>query len=253
MGYLSRFRGVLFLLMGVGAFGSGCLSSGVKSSGAALPVDAAIFDDGVLKVELDYKCDDGRCRAVKAEFFNVSQDPVTLIPLKASLVRAGQRADLKPLDPEIKKITLQPKESAKVSFGVFGEGTSQKMSYVRPEGVWCSLKIDDQCKNVKKAEAACAGFSRYYYDTYMSTGGWLSFSFPYERGGKGDVLKSPAPQLLKIPPPFVPEETAQAPSFLTTPDNMVMYKVKCDDKCVCKEVTKKRNFFLDDKMRAEFD
>jgi hypothetical protein len=66
-------------------------------------------------------------------------------------------------------------------------------------------------------------------------------------------LKSPTPVALKIPPAFVPVENALAPSFSSLPDETVFYKVNCDEKCVCKEVTQKRNFFLDDKMRAEFD
>jgi hypothetical protein len=231
---------------------TGCAGSGVRSTGASLPVDAENFDDGTLRVSLSHSCPGVRCDSVKVSFENLGEDPLTVNPKGSRLLRAGQGAVLQRSGEAKGPLVIPAKASVSESFVPTSEDGKTRLSYTRPKAVWCSLKSDTGCKDVSKAEAACAGFARYYYETYMSTGGWLSFSFAYETGLRKETLVSPSPRALAIPPAVVLEEDSRAPWFVSNPDDVVFYKIACDEKCSCKEVTPRRNFFLDDKMRAEF-
>jgi len=237
-----------FLLFLLGA----CSGGGVRSTGASLPVDAESFDDGTLKATVSHTCPGVRCDSIDVKFENLGEDPLTVNPDGSRLTRAGQGAVLARTGEQKGPLVIAPKDSTKVTFVPMSEGGKQAMSYTRPKGVWCSLKADSACKNLAKAEAACAGFARYYYETYMSTEGWLTLSFAYESGIRKETLASPKPQAAGIAPAVLLEESPRAPSFFSQPDDIVFYKLTCDEKCACKEAAPKRNFFLDDKIRAEF-
>ena len=232
----------------------GCASGTVRSSGATLPRVAEEFDDGTLKAKIEHNCPSSRCKSVSVKFTNMSKSKVTVGLAGASMMRAGQKVALSILDEKEKKEAVIVEPGASLSLDlrpVSGKG-NQGMSYTRPSSVWCSLEKHPQCQDVGKADAACAGFARYYYDTYTSTGGWISFLFPYSLDGRNETLASPAPRVVKMPPNPVLAENEAAPAFSRNPDEVVFYKVSCDAKCACKELTTKRNFFLDDKIRPEF-
>lgn len=247
---ISRTRAPVLLL--VGLIAGGCAGT-VRSTGAVLPVDAEEFSDGTLKVSLSYNCSGVRCDSVDTRFENLSDSPVTIRPADSRLTRAGQAALLARTGESRGPFTLAPGGSLKETWRPMAIGGSTPMSFTRPKAVWCSIKAPSSCTRTAKADAACAGFARYYYETYNSTGGWLTFSFAYESSLKKDRLVSPTPQSANISPPVLLEKTSRAPSFLSDPDDVVFYKISCDDKCDCKEASPRRNFFLDDKMRAEFN
>lgn len=231
---------------------TGCLSTGVRSTGASLPVDAEAFDDGTLRVSISHQCSGPRCEAIDAKFENLGEDPLTVLPSASRLQRAGQNAVLARQGESKGPLLIPAKGSAKATFVPLSDGGKSPVSYTRPKAVWCSLKTDPACKDTSKAEASCAGFAKYYYDTYMATGGWLTLNFAYETGLRKENLVSPRPGDLKLSPSVVLEKNSRAPAFFSNPDDVVFYKVACDEKCACKEVTPKRNFFLDDKFRTEF-
>lgn len=231
---------------------TGCAGGGVRSTGASLPLDAEEFDDGTLKVALSHKCGGVRCDSVDVTFQNLGEEPLTVQSAGMRLVRAGQSVVLQRAGVEKGPFTLPPKESKKEALVPVAEGGKRRMSYTRPKEVWCSLKAPTSCKDLSKAEAACAGFARYYYDTYMSTGGWLSFQFPYQTTLRKETLVSPKPQAPKLAPSVALEENSRAPWFSSSPSDVVFYKIECDDACSCKEAAPRRNFFLDDKIQAEF-
>lgn len=244
------FRGLLIPVMALSF--TACLSTGVRSTGAMLPVDAESFDDGTLRVSISHSCSGPRCDAFDAKFENLGEDPLTVMPSGSRLQRAGQTSVLARAGEDKGPLVIPAKGSAKATFTPMTEGGKAPLSYTRPTAVWCSLKADSACKDTKKAEAACAGFAKYYYDTYMATGGWLTLSFAYETGLRKETLVSPRPGDLKLSPAVVLEETGRAPAFFSNPDDVVFYKIVCDEKCGCKEESPKRNFFLDDKFRTEF-
>lgn len=231
---------------------TGCTGSGVRSTGASLPLDAEEFDDGTLKVALSHGCGGVRCDSVVVTFQNLGDEALTVQSSGMRLVRAGQSVMLQRAGETKGPLTLPPKESKKETLVPVAEGGKRRMSYTRPKEVWCSLKAPSSCKDVSKAEAACAGFARYYYDTYMSTGGWLSFQFPYQTSLRKETLVSPKPQAPKLAPSVTLEENGRAPWFSTSPSDVVFYKIACNEACSCKEVSPRRNFFLDDKIQAEF-
>jgi hypothetical protein len=243
---------IVFLHLGAAVSGlTACLSSGVRSTGASLPVDAEVLDDGVLKATVSHSCSGVRCNAIEVTFENKGDDPLTVSPTGSRIRRAGENAILVRTGEGKKPLTIAPKQSVSARFVPMSEGGKSVMTYTRPKAVWCSLKANSACKNIAKAEASCAGFARYYYDTYMSTEGWLTLAFAYEAGIRKETLESLKPQAAGVAPAATLREEKRAPAFSSQPDDIVFYKLECDAKCNCKEAAPKRNFFLDDKMRSE--
>ena len=242
----------LCIALWVAHFLGACSGGGVRSTGASLPIDAETFEDGTLRATVSHSCSGVRCDSIDVKFENLSEESLTVNPAGSRLLRAGQGAVLARTGEKKGPFVIAPKDSAKVTLVPRSEGGKQAMSYTRPKAVWCSLKADPACNNLSKTEAACAGFARYYYETYMSTEGWLTLSFAYETGLRKETLASPKPQAAGIAPAVLLEENSRAPSFFSQPDDVVFYKLTCDEKCACKEAAPKRNFFLDDKIRTEF-
>ena len=231
----------------------GCAGGGqVVSSGAALPQAANAFSDGPLKVTVSHNCDGARCTTLTARFENTSASPLEIVPSTSRLVRAGQAYVLGRVGDQKGNLAVAPHDAVSAEFQPLGEGGKQPMSYVVPKKVYCSMDVDPACKNYSPGAARCAGFARYYYDTYASTGGWIALNFAYRTEGRNEFISSPTPEFLGTPPPVRLTEDEAAPRFGANPDDVVFLKMQCNAQCRCSEITKARNFFLDDKLLPVF-
>lgn len=245
-----KVRGViasLGLLLG-GAFG--CVSGEVVSSGALLPQPETTFDDGQLRVTAEHDCDGSRCKRVEVTFENIGEERIEILGQGARISRAGQSYPLV-AEKEVaaKTRVLAPGQKVSAVFLPVDMRTSAPLTYVQTKQVWCSLKVHSECKNPAVGESLCAGFARYYYDTYLATSGWVSLSFPYKLRAKTETLGTVKPAVATDPPAVKPEPDTNAPSWSSSGrPGVVFHKVACDAQCQCAEVTKRRNFFLDDRF-----
>lgn len=252
MNFLSSKKNVLFLLI-LSTLGA-CVHSEVRSSGAKLPQAETMFDDGELKVTAEHNCSGGRCDSVTLNFENLTPDNLQFLPAQSKIHRAGETYPLVKAESEDKKaadaapVLLPPKTKKSVTLSPYSPVSKKKMSYTKVTDVWCSLKVDTRCKDISRGETFCAGFARYYHQAYVSAGGWIGFSLAYKTPWKTNTLKTLAPQNVTEPPPVVPVVNGDGPSWLSSSDERLIHKVECDDKCVCKELTPRRNFFQDDKF-----
>lgn len=227
---------------------TGCLSSGVRSTGATLPQTNDTFDDGELKVKVKHDCSGARCTALSAEFENLGEGKIEIVPSASKVARAGESFPLRRKGEEKGNIVIGPKGKADGEFEpVSKEG--KPLSYVRAQQVWCSLKVDTQCKDPSKGEAMCAGFARYYHQSYISAGGWITVEFGYKNyQNKLVKLSTTAPAFFGDAPSVQLTKNSDAPSWISSSDEVVFHKVECNDKCVCSDVGGRRNFFTDDKF-----
>ena len=230
----------------------GCAGGQVVSSGAVLPQAAQEFSDGQLKVNVRHNCDGSRCTSLTARFENASATPLEIVPSTSRLVRAGQVYVLGRVGDQKGNLVVAARDSVSAEFQPLGEGGKQPMSYVVPKKVYCSMDVDEGCRNSNAGAARCAGFARYYYDTYTSTGGWIALTFAYRTEGRNEFIVSPTPEFLGSPPPVRLTHDSAAPSFGSEPDDVVFLKMECNAQCRCTEISKARNFFLDDKLLPVF-
>lgn len=235
---------LVLLLLSV-VFFTGCLSRGVTSTGANLPSGLNEMGNDFVKVSLEHNCSKMRCTSVTAEIENVSESEVEILPQNSRITRAGESLALKKMNEGPLKI--KPGQSVEMEFAPTAKGKT--FSYFLPDSVWCSLKVDSECKiEPKKAQTECAAFVRYYHETYKKTGGWITVNLAYKSPLGVESVQNSAPTFFGEEPSIELTKNSDAPSWYGTTDDAIFYKIECDDKCHCKEVAKKRNFFTDDKF-----
>lgn len=243
---LSLGRTLLQLLF-FAALTTGCLSTEVRSAGSVLPQAATTFSDGQLRVSVDHNCSE-RCETASVNFENLTAHPVEVLVRKTWLKRGAEKFPLQRLGEQPGNVKIPPMSSVKTEFAPFSPATKRRLSYVVPEAVWCSMKVDSACKEVTEASALCAGYARSYFDVYTEAGGWIILNFPYKVEDRVEAVQSPAPESLGKGPAVAPKVTDRAPAFFRQPDSVVFYKLECDEKCKCTDVTKPRRF-SDDKFK----
>jgi hypothetical protein len=74
-----------------------CLSTGVRSSGSALPQAGTTFSDGQLKVDVDHNCGK-RCESLTAKFENTTASQIEILVGQARLKRGAEKFALKRID-----------------------------------------------------------------------------------------------------------------------------------------------------------
>ncbi len=237
----------LLQLLFFAALTTGCLSTGVRSAGSVLPQAATTFSDGQLRVSVDHNCSE-RCETASVNFENLTAHPVEVLVRKTWLKRGAEKFPLQRLGEKRGNVKIPPKSSVKTEFAPFSPATKRRLSYVAPKAVWCSMKVDSACKEVTEASAVCAGYARSYFDVYTEAGGWIILNFPYKVEDRVETVQSPAPESLGKGPAVAPKVTDRAPAFFRQPDSVVFYKMECDEKCKCTDVTKPRRF-SDDKFK----
>ena len=228
----------------------GCLSAGVQSTGAVLPQASTQFDDDVLQVSVNHDCSGGRCQGFETTFKNLSDEPLEVVVGESRITRAQESYALVRVGADkasAQGFLVSPKQTRSEKFVV--QHPQGPASYAMPTAVWCSVKIaKPNCPTVAKAQGECAGFARYYHETYTKASGWISLNFVYKQGGRKAVISSLAPQFLGQAPAVQLSENSEAPFWLGSGGDAVFYKISCDNDCVCRELNKKRNFFKDDKF-----
>lgn len=224
-----------------------CLSTGVRSSGSELPQAATTFGDGQLSVEVDHNCGE-RCETMSVKFNNLSTYPMEILVNQARLKRGAEKFSLKRQGEQKGDLLIPAKGSAKAEFAPYSSANGRRLSYVAPKAVWCSMKVDSACQKPTEAEALCAGYARSYFDVYTEAGGWIVLTFAYKVGDRQELVQSPVPETVGKGPDVVPRENDRAPAFFRQPDSVVFYKMECNDKCKCTDVSKPRRF-SDDKLK----
>ncbi|MBM3382997.1 MAG: hypothetical protein FJY29_11210 [Betaproteobacteria bacterium] len=224
-----------------------CLSTGVRSSGSELPQAATAFGDGQLRVSVDHNCKE-RCETMSVDFENLTTSPMEILVNQARLQRGAEKFALKRQGEQTGNLKIPPKKKASADFAPYSAANGRRLSYVAPEAVWCSLKVSPECKNTAEADALCAGYARSYFDVYTEAGGWILLNFAYNMGGRTEMIQSPAPETLGRGPDVLPKQDDRAPAFFREPNNVVFYKMECNEKCRCTDLTKPRRF-SDDKLK----
>ncbi|MFZ9521542.1 MAG: hypothetical protein ACO3A4_13790 [Silvanigrellaceae bacterium] len=218
-----------------------CLSTGVRSSGSVLPQAGTTFSDGQLKVDIDHNCG-RRCESLTAKFENTTASPIEILVGQARLRRGAEKFALKRIDKEKGNIVVAPRTSVSAEFAPFSSANGRRLTYVVPQAVWCSVKMDSECKKTMEADAQCAGYARGYFTVHKEAEGWVILTFGYRIADRTEVLQSPPPDASNFRGPSeVPREDNQAPAFFRDPDDMVFYKMECNNKCKCKNLTKPRS------------
>jgi hypothetical protein len=241
------FSWITLHMTGAASLMTGCLSTGVRSAGSALPQAGTQFSDGQLKVTVEHNCSE-RCESASIQFQNLTAYPIEIQNRRAWLKRGAEKFPLQRLGEQSGNVKVPPKSTVKANFAPFSPATKRRLSYVAPEAVWCSMKVDSACQNTTEASAVCAGYARSYFDVYTEAGGWIVLNFPYKIDDRIETVQSPAPESLGRGPAVAPKVDDRAPAFFREPDSVVFYKMDCNDKCKCTDVTKPRRF-SDDKFK----
>lgn len=237
----------LLQLLGIASMTAGCVSNGVRSAGSVLPQAGSTFSDGQLRVSVEHDCGE-RCEKASVKFENLTTYPVEVLVRKTWLKRGAEKFPLQRLGEQSGNVKIPPKSSLKAEFAPYSPATKRRLSYVAPEAVWCSMKVDPACKETTEASAVCAGYARSYFDVYTEAGGWIILNFPYKIEDRVETVQSPAPESLGKGPGVTPKVTDRAPAFFRQPDSVVFYKMECDENCKCTDITKPRRF-SDDKFK----
>jgi hypothetical protein len=248
---MQRMSGLLGL--GILAFAVvGCLSSGERSTGTQLPQASEELSNDAVSAKVSHNCSGGRCSGITVRFQNRLDEPVEILATESKIARAGVELTLV-TDEEIPARVLQipPKESLKATFvPVSGKG-AQRMTYAKPEEVWCSLKSDSKCTDASKGEAQCAAAARAYYRQYVDLRGWLvaSFSVKANSWKKAEPLISTVPSFMGALPPNQLAQVSDAPNwFLPNFKDVVFFRYECDDQCHCASIDAPRDFLGTDKF-----
>lgn len=230
-----------FLFICSASFFTACMSTGVRSSGSELPQAATSFGDGELKVKIAHNCG-SRCESLSAKFENLTDTPIEVLVGQSKLKRGASKYELRRVGKERGNVLVPPRSSVSAEFAPYSTADRRRMSYVVPKAVWCSLKIDPACKKTLEPDAQCAGYARGYFTVYREAEGWVILNFSYRSGGRVAMIESPSPQTENfLGPAETPREDDRAPAFFREPDEMVFYKMECNDKCRCKNLTKPRS------------
>ncbi|MEN9530669.1 MAG: hypothetical protein RI932_2542 [Pseudomonadota bacterium] len=224
-----------------------CLSTGVRSSGSELPQAGTTFGDGQLRVSVDHNCTE-RCETMSVEFENLTTSPMEILVNQARFQRGAEKFSLKRQGEQTGNLKIPPKKSASADFAPYSAASGRRLSYVAPKAVWCSMKVSPECKNTAEADALCAGYARSYFDVYTEAGGWILLNFAYTVGGRTEIVQSPAPETMGRGPDVLPVSNDRAPAFFREPDAVVFYKMECNERCRCTDITKPRRF-SDDKLK----
>jgi hypothetical protein len=248
---MQRMSGILGL--GILAFAVvGCLSSGERSTGTLLPQASEELLNDAVSAKVSHNCSAGRCSGINVRFENRLDEPVEILATESKIGRAGVELSLV-TEEEIpaRVIQIPPKESLKASFvPVSGKG-AQRMTYAKPEEVWCSLKSNSKCADVSEGEAQCAAAARVYYRQYVDLRGWLvaSFSVKAKSWKKAEPLTSPVPLFMGTLPPSQLTQLSEAPNwFLPNLKDVVFFRYECDDQCHCASIDAPRDFLGTDKF-----
>lgn len=229
-----------------------CLSFGARSTGATLPQTADSFDDGELKVKLDHDCSGGRCRGFSAEFTNMTDSPIEIVSAGSKISRAGESFAIQRTGEQKGNLVIPPKATVEGTYRPVNRD-GRYLTYTKATSVWCSLKVDDECKNPSKGEAMCAGFARYYHQSYISAGGWITVEISYKTPWKTSLLTTLPPQFSGEPPSIQLTSDTDSPGWYASSGAAVLHKITCDETCRCTDVEKRRNFFVDERFLPAMD
>lgn len=230
---------------------TGCMSSGVRSSGAMLPQSPEVTADTFLKMSVQHDCSKGWCDGFQVRLENLTDAPIDILPHQSKILRAAQNFPIgvEGEDPK-KEFTVPALGQLKLKMFAFDPTVgSQPLQYPKPEQVWCSLKVDSACRNPSQGEAMCAGFARAYYESYLSADGWITVKMAYRSSKTVAYLSTDKPTIIGEKPAAQVAENSNAPWWHGSGSESVFQKVECDEKCRCNVLTPRRNFFLDDKFK----
>jgi hypothetical protein len=245
---------------------SGCLSTGVRSTGAVLPQASETISTDWAVIEFSHNCSGGRCTGLDVTFQNLLDEVLEVRVPESKMTRAGESLSLVH-DEKVPKslISIPPKEKISASFitvdpvgktGVTAPGNISiakkfPMTYVRPKEVWCSLKVDSACTSPNVGEADCAAVARTYYQQYVDLKGWIEVSFAVKpkSANKFEVVRNQAPQFMGIKPPVELSVEGSSPFWYgLNSQHTVFSRYSCNDKCACSPLEATRDFVTDDKF-----
>ncbi len=227
-----------------------CLSTNVRSTGIKLPQEPTLTINDNLNIQISHNCSGDRCTGFSAKFKNKLNENINIILKDSFLTRAGMKLNLETTD---KNLTIKANDTLNIDFFTTSSANKKPMSYVRTSEVWCSLKVDPQCKNMRKIseiESQCSGFASYYYQYYTSAGGWINISFAVKASSWNDsaLIVTESPTIIKNHPPVNLSQMSEAPNWISNGGEIVFYKIECDKLCNCKDITKKKDFQIDERF-----
>lgn len=226
---------------------TGCMSSRVLTTGTSLPQASNLIEAPAAQLEIDHNCSGGWCKGFDVKVNNRLSEPLSLLVGQSEIGRAGERHRLATDDNKGRTLVI-PAKDAKTFFlyPVAGDGTT-RLKYFRATGVWCSVKASNSCKNSSKGEETCAGFARYYHQSYKDASGWIDVSLTLmaKSWENPEAFTTENPSVLPPPPPTQLGEHDEAPWWISGSGERVFHKVTCDDKCFCDDVTEKPSFQKD--------
>jgi hypothetical protein len=243
---------VFAAFLSLSSLGAGCVSTGIRSTGANLPQAAEEFSTEAVRVEIEHNCSGGRCTGFDATFENLLDEVVEVAIPSSKITRAGESLQLLHNEKVPQKIlTIPPKQKLDASFFVVAPSQTNQMTYAKPTSVWCSLKVDSACTNPSQGEAECAAAARAYFQQYTDLKGWIETSFAIKAKSwkKPEMVASTAPQFFPNKPNV--ELSADAPSpwwYGLNSQHTVFYRYACDAACNCSPLEKPRDFVRDDKF-----
>lgn len=230
----------------------GCLSLGVRSTGAILPQPSTTMESDAVRIVVDHDCSNGRCSGFEASFENRLDEELEILVGGIKVVRAGEHLGaVHNAEAPQSSFVLQPKEKLSVDFLAVDSKKRTPMTYVRPTGVWCSLKVNSQCANPARGEAECGAFARAYFQQHVDLKGWTQtvFSVKAKSWKKAEDVSSEAPQFLANKPAVALSEDVDSPFwFGPRSQHTVFYRFECDANCGCAPIEKPRDFMADDKF-----
>lgn len=234
-----------------------CQSNPTYTTGAPLPASPETFDDGVVRVTALHQCKGYRCSGLELDLKNVSDTPVDVYVGRGVFWRGTSSARVEPLEGAAGgTVALAPGESRLVKVRLKRKPTGspkapnstldQSVGYELPRSVWCVLDVSAACTRPSVGAAQCAGYARYFAETYRLTRAWVRIDLPYRVGRVPQTLSSPDP-LFAVGEAGLPgirlslDESAPAPGE----DGAFVYKMRCDESCRCSPETEKRQIVKD--------
>jgi hypothetical protein len=243
------FSASLFVLPVCGLVG--CLSSEVRSTGAVLPQTASEFGGNSIRISVSHDCLGDRCDEMSVDFENLNPEPMEIDVSKSELMRAGVRVPLVvKSEPKKTLLLIPPRGSISETFLPVDKTSRQPLTYVMPDSVWCSLKVNSSCKKPAEGEAKCSGLAKYYHRSYVSTQAWITPSFMVnsKEWVRPEAYYPNAPDFIPKEPSVTLVDDSDAPNWYFGGGSTVFYKVECDAQCRCREVSKPRSIQTDDRF-----
>lgn len=225
----------------------GCLTSRTISTGVTLPQSEATITSPSLTLTINHDCSNGWCKGFDVKVQNLMDEPLSLLVSQSEITRADETQRLSTKDGDGRTLTVGPKATETFFLFPVGDDGRTRVQYFRATGVWCSLRADSSCTNTTSGEEECAGFARYYYQSYKDAGGWIGVRLKLmAKSWEGpEMFATEAPGVMPPPPPTKLSTDADAPVWLFGSGANILHRVTCDDRCFCEGKEPKVSFQKD--------